>query len=216
MDSYKSFMEFFGIEKEQLFEWGIKNTIFPSVERVKEEWKNLLYRVYNNKEVYIRGYGRNGHGTEIYKSFYKFLLGNEHIKEDPSNNTKPKRNIETMTGYKRNKNIFNYQTSHIFGYTKNIFLFEAPWNICYVPKIMDPFTGHEAKGTYILEYQLMFKKEAFKLYKDYIEEYNHIIKSLLIEEKIEQYSQSLIESYNKKQIKQFVEDCLNEFKTITI
>ncbi|MBP3313249.1 MAG: hypothetical protein J6K84_01120 [Oscillospiraceae bacterium] len=215
MDAYQSFMEAFDIHKEQLFDWGIKNTVFPSTDKVEDAWNNLLYRIYNNQEVYIRGYGRNGHATSLYKDFYSFLLGNEHVKEDPTNNSRPKRNIEKITGLKRNQNIFNYQVSHIFGCTKNVFLFEAPWNVCYVPKILDPFTGHEAKGTYISEYQEIFKKEALSRYKKYIDEYNLIVEKLQIRGKVEEYIQKLPKEVEDKQIQQFKEDCLGEFSFIT-
>ena len=30
--------------------------------------------------------------------------------------------------------------------TKNALTFNAPWNIVYMPKLFDPFTGHESKG----------------------------------------------------------------------
>ncbi len=216
MDAYDRFMNDFNINRTQFFEWGIKNTIFPDVQLVDEVWKDLLNRIYNNQKVYIRGYGRNGHGTKIYSDFYSFLLGNEHVIPDPNNNSKPKSNIEKLTGLKRNINIFNYQTAHIFGHTKNIFLFEAPWNICYVPKIMDPFTGHEAKGTYILEYQKMFKQEAHTRYKKYIKEYNSIIQELSISEKIIAYSKNLYKSLDKKQIEQFITDASREFVPISV
>ena len=216
MDAYNNFMQYFNVERNKLFDWGIKNTIFPSVEAVDDIWKELLFRIYNNQKVYIRGYGRNGHATKIYSDFYAFLLGNEHIKPDPTNNSKPKSNIEKLTKLKRNKNIFNYQISHIWGHTKNIFLFEAPWNICYVPKIMDPFTGHEAKGEYIEEYQNIFKEAAYTKYKKYVEEYNAIIKSLSINDKIIQYSKTLSNTLDEKQINQFVDDCRKEFKLICL
>lgn len=47
-------------------------------------------------------------------------------------------------------------------------MFEAPWNICYTPKIIDPFTGHESKGDLPEEFQEYFLKYAQKKYKKYI------------------------------------------------
>ena len=41
MDSYKKFLEFFQISKEDFFDWGIKATIFPPLERVQKEWGEL-------------------------------------------------------------------------------------------------------------------------------------------------------------------------------
>lgn len=216
MDGYNKFMEYFDIKQDRLFKWGIENTIFPNVESIDKAWEDLLDRIYNNQKVYIRGYGRNGHGTEIYKNFYSFLLGNNQVIQDPTNNTKPKMIIENLTGLRRNKNIFNYQTAHIFGRTKNIFLFEAPWNICYIPKIMDPFTGHEAKGVYISEFQKMFKKNAYARHRKYIQEYNFIVQELKIAEKIIEYSEQLKKSMDKKRVEQFIADSSKEFALISV
>lgn len=47
----------------------------------------------------------------------------------------------------------------MFGRTKNIYAFTAPWNIVYMPKILDPFTGHEAKGEMVDEYRMLFQKQ---------------------------------------------------------
>lgn len=146
MDSYQNFLDNFKIDENDFFRWGISTTIFPPVSKVKEEWSSLIRRISNNQTVYIRGYGRDAHGTKLYKNLYKELFNNYHVKKDPTNNDRPQKLIYKLTGYKRNNNIYNFQTSHIWGRTKNIFMFEAPWNICYTPKITDPFTGHEAKG----------------------------------------------------------------------
>ena len=107
--------------------------------------------------------------------FYKYVFKNENVKKDPSNNDRPQANVRKMTGLTRNKDIYNYQVSHIWGHTKNIFLFEAPWNICYTPKIIDPFTGHETKGDLPSEFQDYFIKFVQNKYRSYINDYNKII-----------------------------------------
>ena len=45
--------------------------------------------------------------------------------------------------------------------------------ICYTPKIIDPFTGHETKG--FPEFRDEFIDWAFKVNRKYIDEYNDII-----------------------------------------
>ena len=214
MDGYLKFFEDFSIDIEALLNWGIENIIFPDVKKVGDAWTNLKERIKNNNTVYIRGYGRNGHGTIMYQGFYEFLLGHTNVKQDPTNNHKPKQNIEKLTELKRNKHIFNYQVSHIFGCTKNIFLFEAPWNICYVPKFMDPFTGHEAKGEYIANFQKRLFETAYKRYENIITEYNQTINELLITEKIEEYAKTLKREFSDHAISQFVLDCKREFNPI--
>ena len=125
----------------------------------------------------IRGYGRDAHGTQLFIDFYRFVFNNSHVKKDSTNNYKPQSNLKKLTGLTRNKDIYNYQVSHIWGRTKNIFLFEAPWNVCYTPKIIDPFTGHETKGDLPSDFQKYFIQSAQKKYKKYIEDYNRIIES---------------------------------------
>ena len=214
MDSYIKFFQNFGIDVNNAFSWGIENTIFPSMDIVEKAWRDLLAKITNNQPVYIRGYGRDAHATYLYFEFYKFLLNNDCVKKDPTNNSIPQKNIEKLTGLKRNRDIFNYQVSHIFGRTKNIFLFEAPWNISYVPKIMDPFTGHEAKGELPEKYQSIFLHSAFKRYEKYITEYNEIIQKLDVQNKITEYAYIQRNTTDNKVLEQFVVDCSKEFDLI--
>ena len=216
MDSYIKFFQNFGIDINSAFSWGIENTIFPSMDIVEKAWRELLAKITNNQPVYIRGYGRDAHATHLYFDFYKYLFNNECVKKDPTNNAIPQRNIEKFTALKRNRDIFNYQVSHIFGRTKNIFLFEAPWNIAYVPKIMDPFTGHEAKGDLPLKYQAMFLNQAVERYEKYIKEYNLLIQDLNIRNKLSLFYELKRDSINLKLLDQFVTDCSKEFEPILL
>lgn len=214
MDSYQKFLNHFGIDKQALFEWGIETTIFPPIEAVIQEWDLLKAKVLTNQPVYIRGYGRNGHGTNMYVDLYKFLFGNENVKEDPTNNHMPQKCIQRLTGLKRNKDIYNYQISHIWGHTKNVFLFEAPWNICYTPKLMDPFTGHETKGSWPKEYQKIFLDRAFELYNPFVADYNKLIRDLGVDELIGQYIGSMKGKIPVKDLAQFEKDVRSEFQPL--
>ena len=214
MDSYQKFLNHFGVDKQALFEWGIEATIFPPIEKVIQEWDALKTRVLTNQPVYIRGYGRDGHGTQLYKDLYKFLFGNEHIEKDPTNNAAPQKCIQRLTGLKRNTNIYNYQVSHIWGHTKNVFLFEAPWNICYTPKIMDPFTGHETKGSWPEEYQKIFLERASALYGPFVADYNKLMSDLGVNGLIDQYMGSLKGKIPIKIFLQFEKDVRSEFQPL--
>lgn len=214
MDSYQKFLNHFGVDKQALFEWGIEATIFPPIEKVIQEWDALKTRVLTNQPVYIRGYGRDGHGTQLYKDLYKFLFGNEHIEKDPTNNAAPQKCIQRLTGLKRNTNIYNYQVSHIWGHTKNVFLFEAPWNICYTPKIMDPFTGHETKGSWPEEYQKIFLERATALYGPFVADYNRLMIDLGVNGLIDQYMGSLKGKIPNKSLLQFEKDVRSEFQPL--
>lgn len=214
MDSYQKFLNHFDINKEALFEWGIETTIFPPIEKVIQEWELLKARVLTNQPVYIRGYGRDGHGTQLYKDLYRFLFGNEHVEKDPTNNAMPQKCIQRLTGLKRNTDIYNYQVSHIWGHTKNVFLFEAPWNICYTPKIMDPFTGHETKGSWPEEYQKIFLDRAMELYKPFVADYNKLIADLGVNALITQYMGSMTGKLPSKDLAQFEKDVRGEFQPL--
>ena len=210
-DSYYDFMNHFGIKPKDLFDWGVNAIVFPSDKMVDIEWQNLKRRIFNNEAVYIRGYGRDAHGTKMYTDFYGYAFKNFHVIKDPTNNNRPQANIKKMTGLTRNKDIYNYQVSHIWGRTKNLFLFEAPWNVCYMPKIIDPFTGHETKGDLPVDFQEYFIKKVQKKYRKYIDDYNSIISTYNINKLLSDYCSS-----NGINDSQFVNDAANELSIIPI
>ncbi|OGO86193.1 MAG: hypothetical protein A2Y22_08780 [Clostridiales bacterium GWD2_32_59] len=145
---------------------------------------------------------------------YKYLFKNNNVKKDPTNNSEPQKIISELTNYIRNENIFNYQVSHIFGRTKNIFLFEAPWNIAFVPKVMDPFTGHESTGVLQKEYKEKFQSHASKLYAEFIEEYNYLITRPDISEGILYYIDDLKKQRDVKEVLDFKNSVLAELSVI--
>lgn len=206
MDSYQEFITHFNIDKEKLFEWGISSTIFPSIDKVTVEWENLKYRIFHNEVVYIRKYGPNSRKTKLYIDFYAEFMHNTNVRVDVGNNTIPHKVMQRTTGMKRNKDLYNYQVSHIWGHTKNVFLFEAPWNMCYTPKIMDPFTGHETKGIWPKEYQRRFYQKATEVYRPFVEEYNQIMKELNAEKRLQEYIVSLNGSVPEGDLLQFAKD----------
>jgi len=208
-DSYYDFMQHFGIKKMDLFDWGMKAIIFPSDKEISKEWENLKHRVLSNGKVYIRSYGRKANGTDLYIGLYNYVFQNANVKTDATNNSKPTSTMKRTTGLTRNKDIYNYQVSHIWGRTKNPLLFEAPWNICYTPKIIDPFTGHETKGDLPLEFQEYFIEYATRKYKKYIDEYNEIISKYDIEELINECC-----AINNINDEKFIEDANKELATI--
>lgn len=214
IDSYQEFLNYFNLSKDDLYHWGISATVFPSQERVKTAWEDLKERIFNNKTVYIRGYGRDAHGTELYQNLYKYLFGNENIKKDPINNAIPHKRIQTLTGMKRNRDVLNYQVSHIWGHTKNVFMFEAPWNICYTPKLIDPFTGHETQGVWPDEYQKLFVSHAYRLYKPFIDEYNQILLNYDVMHRFDEYLQVLEKQIPHREFLQFKKDAVNELSPI--
>ncbi len=45
----------------------------------------------------------------------------------------------------------------------------------YIPKILDPFTGHEAKGEAVEEFTKLFQRMVFDRFKEQIEDFNSIM-----------------------------------------
>ena len=182
LDSYENFLSEFKISIDQFLDFGIKSVIYIPADKAKENWDSLKIKISNEEEVFVRGFGRDSKKTPLLLDFYKHLLGNSHIKKDPTNNSQPTKMIRELSGYsKTGKNkyklISNYQISHIYGRTKNVYAFTAPWNIAYIPKIYDPFTGHESKGDVKKEFTLKLETQTYKNFKPLIEDFNNIITS---------------------------------------
>ena len=180
-----AYLEFFKLfPKDKFFQFGIDNIIAIDTDKAKVEWNKLKGRIHNKDgDLFVRSSGRNGAGNDSLKIFYKDIFG-ININIDPTNNQKPRALVNTLSGYEINNNIQNYQTSHVFGNTKNVYCFVAPWNIVLLPKIIDPLTGHEAKGEFVKEFQIIFKNSIYNKFSECIEEYNYLIqgkKSLIFE-----------------------------------
>ncbi len=46
IDSYQKFIEAFNIDKEELYLFGIRETILPPIEKVSQHWEELKKRVF--------------------------------------------------------------------------------------------------------------------------------------------------------------------------
>jgi len=177
IDAYEQFFRL--LPKEKIFDFGMNNIIMIDKEHVSKQWKILLNKINNSDDLYIRDFGRNGKSNKYMEKLYKEVF-NIKIKFDTDGNSKPKQLLQKFTGYKVNKTIFNYQISHVFGRTKNVYCFTAPWNVVFIPKVIDPFTGHESRGKYVEEFQRRFKERIFETFNREISEYNKIVKELYI------------------------------------
>ena len=205
-DSYQQFFSIF--PKKQFFDFGLENIINADQEKASKEWANLVRRIsQKDTELYIRSSGKNGAGNEILASLYKATFG-INIKFDPTNNQKPTIVIQELTGHKKNKTIQNYQVSHVFGRTKNVFCFTAPWNIIFIPKLIDPFTGHEAKGEYVTEFQKLLKGKIAKIFHREISEYN--FQMLKFKESIDHWINNNVKANLKESMRKDFEEIKEE------
>lgn len=216
-DSYEIFLEQFG-GKEAFFRFGLDETIYIDPKDVREGWENLKKSIESKSTVFMRGFGRDGASTHMFIDFYNEILGLGEgvVQKDVNGNDQPTKLLQKYTGFTKNKDIFNFQVSHIFGKTKNIYAFTAPWNIVFMPKILDPFTGHEAKGEMVGEFQKLFQHQSYLHFKDYIEEFNEIV--IHLNDNIQKYFDDLRESprFSEAQIKKFSKAIDEEFAPISI
>lgn len=189
-DSYDMFLETFNIDRKDIIKFGLEKSIYIKDEVANKNWNELKNKINKREKIYIRGYGRDAKGTFIFSNLYKYVYGIEIIK-DPTNNSKPQKLIQDLTGLKRNRDIHNYQVSHVFGRTKNPYCFLAPWNIVYVPKVIDPFTGHESKGKLSDIYKFEFKNYVYEKYKDMILEFNEMMSIPDTLDKVKEYTELL-------------------------
>jgi len=195
-DAYERFFEAFSVSTDKFFDFGIREIIHVPLSRAETEWAKLRSRVESGGRVTVRGFGRNGLGSSQFLDFYAKVFGHSGFEIDPTNNAAPTRVLQQLTGYSKTRRagceqLANYQVSHIFGRTKNPYAFTAPWNIVYVPKIVDPFTGHEAPGDLASQFQRRFRTHMFSVFKTLIDDYNDVMTASPFAARIDDYLASL-------------------------
>jgi hypothetical protein len=217
-DAYTKLFEH--IDKDLFFQSAIEDIVYIDDEQIQNNWEQLKNAVFKNKTVFIRGYGRGGKGTDLYFKLYNKMFGNKNVKKDSTNNAEPTKLLKKITQFSKTKQegktlILNYQISHLFGKTKNPLLFTCPWNIAYIPKYIDPFTGHETQGQYSEEFKQIILPKLKEKFKIYIDEYNLIIRNEIIN-KIEE-SLNFVKAEAKlsnDKFKRFETDVRNELSEI--
>lgn len=208
IDAYKNFFEKFNIRDSELIDYAKQNIIFGFNENIEILWRDLINRLLNNGIVYIRKAGKKGDLTKYYLDFIEYCFENKNVKVDSNNNYIPGQIIKKATNGLRkksknnsndNKTVINFQVSHIFGNrTKNPLLFEAPWNIVYMPKIFDPLSGHESNGSLTEMFQKSILDLTIEKFNKHIKEYNDLIANYNVMNKIEDYLQNKVDNSDIK------------------
>ena len=180
-DGYERFFSRFGIDKNDFFEFGLSETIHAEFEVAEKHWEDLKRRIKNNEAVYVRRSTTEREGSKnlLLQDFYRNVF-NIDVDLDKAGNIEAGNVISDITSYSKDdilnhEMIRNYQVSHVFGRTKNVYAYTAPWNIVYIPKAIDPFTGHEAHGDMVEEFTNMFHEKIYSQFKPLIEDYNKLI-----------------------------------------
>lgn len=216
-DAYKNFFEHYKIDFKELTEFAISEIIFADKKDVKSKWIDIKNKFEAKNPMPIRKYGQNGSKNKFIRGFYLDCFGIE-VKFDTTNNQIPTKTLQDYTGKRKNFNIFNYQVSHIFSKTKNIFLFDNLFNLGFIPKYIDPFSGHESFGERKEEFQKILRQHVCKLYGDIIRDYNSYVSSLDTIKKINHHIDmlKLKGSNNINFLNSFKETLIEDFKPIEI
>jgi hypothetical protein len=185
-DAYDKLFEH--IDKDLFFKKSLEDIIYIENDKINLQWNSLKQNVFENKPVYVRGYGRDAKKTLYFITLYKHLFGNENVFKDSTNNAQPTKLISSNTNYCKitedgkygKEKIRNYQISHLFGRTKNPLLFNCAWNIAYIPKYLDPFTGHETQGDYSSDFKNLILPILKEKFNYYINDYNKLMESKVL------------------------------------
>jgi hypothetical protein len=170
IDSYVQLFQL--LPKKKFFKFGLDNMKCIPEKVALEMWKELLCKIdTKHSKLFIRGLGRNGQQNDLMVKMYREVF-DLRVNIDKTNNQKARLVLEKGTKLRKQENIVNYQVSHVFGRTKNVYCFTSPWNIVYIPKVLDPFTGHEAQGKYVKVFQRLFRMKVYNSYESSIEEFN--------------------------------------------
>lgn len=214
IDSYELLLTQY-ISKEDFFRFGLEKTIYIPTDKVEAEWQSLKNNIANNKAVFIRGF-KTSTGMHMASDFYSKVFENKQVKKDPSNTQNPAKIIEKLTGYKKTNDLKNYQLASIFGRSRNILAFCAPWNIVYIPSILDPLLSVDAHTDLANEYKKRFMQHSYEKFKPYIDEFNEMVSNHQFKKSMDEYFQTLFDDghFDKKEMMAFENTIREDFAPI--
>jgi len=214
IDSYEALIGEY-ISKEDFFKYGLEKTIYIPQDKVEKGWKRIKDNINNNKAIYMRGF-KDSTSTRISSIFYTAMFKNDYVKKDPSNTQTPAKLIEELSGYKKSKDLRNYQLASVFGKGRNALAFNAPWNIVYIPSILDPLLSSDSNSALAKEYQAEFQKHVYSKFKTYINEYNDIVGNHHFLRVMDEFFERMFEEgfYDREILAKFETIIREDFKVI--
>ncbi len=216
IDSYELLLSDY-ISKEDFFSFGLEKSIYIPDAKVEAQWQSLKKDIANNKTVFMRGF-KSSTSMHMSSDFYSKLFENKHVKKDPSNTQNPSKIIEKLTAYKKGKDLKNYQLSSIFGRSRNILAFCAPWNIVYIPSILDPLLSVDANTDLANEFKRRFMQHSYEKFKPYIDEFNQTLSNHQFQKSMDEYFQKLFDDghFDKDEMIVFENTMREDFTPIKI
>ena len=171
LNSYEEVIREYGITVERFYEVGIKMCLFAPREEVIKDWRELKKQFLSRNKTGMKM--RMVVHEEWLRKFYKELF---HLKlvKDRDGNLTPNEALCRLLGISKPA---NYVCVHIFGGTNNPLLFNALFNVCYIPAIYAPLTNdNRHKMTPLHEgFRRRFMSRVYELFGDIIEEYNDFL-----------------------------------------
>ena len=164
---------------------------------------------------------RENDKEKISKKLWEFAEDSMYMIDEEKDKA-PSSTLNKYTKYTKNKDhkskniLFNYQVSHVFGKTLNCYAFTAPWNIVYLPKVLDPFTGHESKGELTEQFTEKLQEFVKLNYREQIREFNKTMEDLA--PKVKQFKKEIKKEGNIKEdtLKQFFKSLDESFSKIDL
>ena len=182
VNSYEDVIREYGITEERFYEVGIKLCLFAEREEAMEDWCRLrrMFVLRTKPGMPLRMVVHE----QWMRRFYYDVFRLELVK-DPDGNQAPNRALCKLLGIHKPS---NYTCVHVFGGTNNPILFNALFNVCYIPAIYAPLTSdNRHKMTPLHEgFRRRFMARVHELYGDIIEEYNAFLAEQEIMRRIEQ------------------------------
>ena len=216
IDAYEALIPEY-ISKEEFFRFGLEKTIYIPDQKIKQNWDTLKENIKANKPLFMRGV-KDAVGNQLFYEFYARVLKNQQVKKDPSNSQAPTKMMEDLSGYKKSKDLRNYQLTSIFGRSKNILCFNAPWNFVYTPNILDPLLSVDARGDLALEYQIFFKEHCYNKFRPFIQEFNEMMTNTHFLRETDEYIHNLYDNsmHNIQSVEKFEVSLREEIAPIKI
>ena len=181
MNSYEEVIRAYGITVERFYEVGISMCLFADKEEAMKDWQNLKSRfLREDKQGLPMRMVVHEHAL---REFYYKLFHLELVK-DPDGNQAPNIALCQLLGIDKPA---NYTCIHIFGGTNNPLLFNALFNVCYIPAIYAPLTTDNRNKMTPLHsgFRARFMAKVYEMYGEIIDEYNEFLSEQRIMEKIE-------------------------------
>ena len=181
LNSYEEVIREFGISVERFYEVGIKMCLFADREEAMKDWQML-------RSIFLKrskpGMAMRMVVHEYWLRRFYYDLFRLELEKDPDGNQAPNTALCKLLGINKPA---NYTCVHVFGGTNNPLLFNALFNVCYIPAIYAPLTtDNRRKMTPLHEgFRRRFMAKVYELYGDIICEYNEFLREQRIMEKIE-------------------------------